>query len=137
MSSMSLFPPSLFPISLSCCFAPSSPYPPFPDSRWRTTLQEEDKEKMTKTDNRWCAAEELKKQAWRFHKQYLTWFQRAASPTAVTDDYEQGPYTYFDWENVWCQRRKTDFRFEVSRATAFAGASAAALAYRHSCGFRC
>jgi CCR4-NOT transcription complex subunit 3 len=69
---------------------------------------------MTKTDNRWCAAEELKKQAWRFHKQYLTWFQRAASPTAVTDDYEQGPYTYFDWENVWCQRRKTDFRFEVS-----------------------
>jgi CCR4-NOT transcription complex subunit 3 len=63
---------------------------------------------------RWCAAEALKKEAWRFHKQYLTWFQRAASPTAVTDDYEQGPYTYFDWENVWCTRRKSDFRFEVS-----------------------
>jgi hypothetical protein len=82
--------------------------------------------KMTKADNRWCAAEELKKQAWRFHKQYLTWFQRAASPTAVTDDYEQGPYTYFDWENVWCQRRKTDFRFEVSPRR---GAALAAAGY--------
>lgn len=64
--------------------------------------------------NRWVAAEELKHLAWRFHKQYLTWFQRAHNPTAITDDYEQGGYLYFDWENSWCQRRKTDFRFEVS-----------------------
>ena len=113
MSSMSL-PSSLFLVS-SFTFFPLSPFlprcsvsqEPFSRSRlWR-------RRRRATTDNRWCAAEELKKQAWRFHKQYLTWFQRAASPTAVTDDYEQGPYTYFDWENVWCQRRKTDFRFEV------------------------
>lgn len=39
---------------------------------------------------RWLAARELKKQSWRFHKQYLTWFQRLSQPQAITDDYEQG-----------------------------------------------
>lgn len=106
-------PSSLFPLLLSSFFVHLSPA--FLSLRDLLAVQDCDEgEKRTITDNRWCAAEELKKQAWRFHKQYLTWFQRAASPTAVTDDYEQGPYTYFDWENVWCQRRKTDFRFEVS-----------------------
>lgn len=62
---------------------------------------------------RWLAARELKRQSWRFHKQYLTWFQRAHNPQAITEDYEQGGYFYFDWENSWCQRKKSDFRFEV------------------------
>lgn len=42
------------------------------------------------TYEQWCAARELKKQSWRFHKQYLTWFQRLSQPQAITDDYEQG-----------------------------------------------
>ncbi|WVQ81648.1 hypothetical protein IAT38_003773 [Cryptococcus sp. DSM 104549] len=67
---------------------------------------------MTGTYEQWLAARELKKQSWRFHKQYLTWFQRAHNPQAITGDYEQGGYYYFDWENSWCQRRKSDFRFE-------------------------
>jgi len=122
MSSMSLL--SLFFLTIPPLFPylplPSSPvFPLFPLLCPFLALSSmsdySSRKQRIKTDNRWCAAEELKKQAWRFHKQYLTWFQRAASPTAVTDDYEQGPYTYFDWENVWCQRRKTDFRFEVSR----------------------
>ncbi|CAD6573185.1 MAG: proteinral negative regulator of transcription subunit 5 [Tremellales sp. Tagirdzhanova-0007] len=69
---------------------------------------------MVGTYEQWLAAQELKKQSWRFHKQYLTWFQRAHNPQAITEDYEQGGYYYFDWENSWCQRRKSDFRFEVS-----------------------
>ncbi|KAM0752785.1 hypothetical protein T439DRAFT_354268 [Meredithblackwellia eburnea MCA 4105] len=60
----------------------------------------------------YLAASELKKQSWRFHKQYLTWFQRANEPQQITDEYEQGVYLYFDWEGSWCQRRKSDFRFE-------------------------
>ncbi|KAK1922437.1 Not1 N-terminal domain, CCR4-Not complex component-domain-containing protein [Papiliotrema laurentii] len=67
---------------------------------------------MTGTYEQWLAAQELKKQSWRFHKQYLTWFQRAHNPQAITEDYEQGGYFYFDWENSWCQRKKSDFRFE-------------------------
>jgi CCR4-NOT transcription complex subunit 3 len=43
------------------------------------------------------AAKELKKRAWRFHKYYLTWFQRAKNPEEMADDYEKGSYTYFDW----------------------------------------
>jgi len=63
-------------------------------------------------NDRYLAARELKKQSWRFHKKYLTWFQRHEEPKAITDDYEQGTYIYFDYEGAWCQRKKTDFRFE-------------------------
>ncbi|KAF9110272.1 proteinral negative regulator of transcription subunit 5 [Mortierella sp. AM989] len=64
------------------------------------------------TYQQYLAARELKKQSWRFHKKYLTWFQRHEEPKAITDDYEQGTYIYFDYEGAWCQRKKTDFRFE-------------------------
>ncbi|KAF9911435.1 general negative regulator of transcription subunit 5 [Linnemannia zychae] len=64
------------------------------------------------TYQQFLAARELKKQSWRFHKKYLTWFQRHEEPKAITDDYEQGTYIYFDYEGAWCQRKKTDFRFE-------------------------
>lgn len=64
------------------------------------------------TYHQYLAARELKKQSWRFHKQYLTWFQRHSEPQVITDEYEQGAYVYFDWEGSWCQRRKNDFRFE-------------------------
>ncbi|GAA6042050.1 hypothetical protein JCM8097_004080 [Rhodosporidiobolus ruineniae] len=58
------------------------------------------------------AAAELKKQSWRYHRQFLTWFQRASEPTSITETYEEGTYLYFDWEGSWCQRRKSDFKFE-------------------------
>lgn len=64
------------------------------------------------TYHQYLAAKELKKQSWRFHKQYLTWFQRHAEPQAITDEYEKGVYVYFDWEGSWCQRKKSDFKFE-------------------------
>lgn len=60
----------------------------------------------------YLAAKELKKQAWRFHKKYLTWFQRHEEPKHITDEFEQGTYVYFDYESGWCQRKKTDFTFE-------------------------
>ncbi|KAI8638997.1 Not1 N-terminal domain, CCR4-Not complex component-domain-containing protein [Parasitella parasitica] len=64
------------------------------------------------TYQQYLAARELKKQSWRFHKKYLTWFQRHEEPKTITDDYEQGTYIYFDYEGAWCQRKKTEFRFE-------------------------
>ena len=62
--------------------------------------------------SRFLAAKELKRQSWRFHVKYLTWFQRHSEPQAITEEYEQGVYVYFDWEGSWCQRKKSDFRFE-------------------------
>ncbi|KAJ1343416.1 hypothetical protein BSLG_002005 [Batrachochytrium salamandrivorans] len=64
------------------------------------------------TYQQYLAARELKRQSWRFHKKYLTWFQRHEEPKAITDEFEQGTYVYFDYEDSWCQRKKTDFRFE-------------------------
>lgn len=64
------------------------------------------------TYQQYLAARELKRQSWRFHKKYLTWFQRHEEPKAITDEYEQGTYVYFDYEGTWCQRKKGDFRFD-------------------------
>ncbi|KAJ2179624.1 general negative regulator of transcription subunit 5 [Coemansia sp. RSA 551] len=64
------------------------------------------------TYQQFLAAKELNRQSWRFHKKYLTWFQRYEEPSDITDDYEQGTYIYFDYEGAWCQRKKADFRFE-------------------------
>ncbi|GBE79148.1 Not1 N-terminal domain, CCR4-Not complex component-domain-containing protein [Sparassis latifolia] len=64
------------------------------------------------TYQQYLAAKELKRQSWRFHVKYLTWFQRHSEPQAITEEYEQGVYVYFDWEGSWCQRKKSDFRFE-------------------------
>merc|ERR1712070_1012483 len=47
------------------------------------------------------AARELKKQSWRYHKKYLTWFQRHQEPTKTTEEYEEGTYKYFDGEQKW------------------------------------
>ncbi|CAM6027123.1 unnamed protein product [Sphagnum balticum] len=73
------------------------------------------------TYQQYLAARELKKQSWRYHKKYNTWFQRHEEPKITTDEYEQGTYVYFDFHIVhddfqqgWCQRIKTEFTFEYS-----------------------
>eukprot|EP01119_Soliformovum_irregulare_P018054 TRINITY_DN5470_c0_g1_i1.p1 TRINITY_DN5470_c0_g1~~TRINITY_DN5470_c0_g1_i1.p1 ORF type:complete len:682 (-),score=199.79 TRINITY_DN5470_c0_g1_i1:45-2090(-) len=64
------------------------------------------------TYQQYLAAKELKKQSWRYHKKYLTWFQRHEEPKEITNDHEQGTYVYFDYEAGWCQRKKAEFTFE-------------------------
>ncbi|XP_042480735.1 CCR4-NOT transcription complex subunit 3 isoform X2 [Macadamia integrifolia] len=73
------------------------------------------------TYQQYMAARELKKQSWRFHRKYNTWFQRHEEPKVTTDEYEQGTYVYFDFhianddlQHGWCQRIKTEFTFEYS-----------------------
>lgn len=72
------------------------------------------------TYQQYLAATELKRKGWRFHKKYLTWFQRHEEPKRSTDEYETGTFIYFDYANVvvhgqgtgWCQRIKSEFVFE-------------------------
>lgn len=45
----------------------------------------------------YLAAKELKKQAWRYHKKYNSWFQRHEEPKVSNDVFEQGSYVYFDF----------------------------------------
>ncbi|KAK1750804.1 general negative regulator of transcription subunit 3 [Echria macrotheca] len=63
------------------------------------------------TYQQYLAAKALKDQSWRFHKQYQTWFQRHEEPKAITEEYEQGTYRFFDYESTWMNRRKADFKF--------------------------
>ncbi|EEB09169.1 CCR4-Not complex subunit Not3/5 [Schizosaccharomyces japonicus yFS275] len=64
------------------------------------------------TYQQYLAGKELKRQSWRFHKKYMTWFQRHDEPKVITDEYESGTYRYFDFEGNWVQRKKSDFRFQ-------------------------
>ena len=52
---------------------------------------------LQNTYQQYLAAKELKKQSWRYHKKYNTWFQRHEEPKVATDEYEQGTYVYFDF----------------------------------------
>lgn len=67
---------------------------------------------LPKTTSQYLAAKELKRQSWRFHKKYHTWFQRHEEPKTITPEYEHGTYIYFDFEGSWCQRKKAEFTFE-------------------------
>lgn len=58
------------------------------------------------------AAKRLKKNSWRFHKKYVTWFQRHSEPKVATQEFEEGTYLYFDYDAGWTQRIKSDFKFE-------------------------
>ena len=51
------------------------------------------------THNQCLAATKLKQRSWRFHKKYFTWFQRHDEPKRTTDQFEEGTYVYFDYEN--------------------------------------
>ncbi|PFH38527.1 Not1 N-terminal domain, CCR4-Not complex component protein [Besnoitia besnoiti] len=64
------------------------------------------------TYQQYLAARELKRQSWRYHKKYLTWFQRHEEPRITADKYEQGTYVYFDYDSGWCSKIKQDFTFE-------------------------
>uniref|UniRef100_A0A7C9DSR4 CCR4-NOT transcription complex subunit 3 n=1 Tax=Opuntia streptacantha TaxID=393608 RepID=A0A7C9DSR4_OPUST len=74
------------------------------------------------TYQQYLAAKELKKQSWRYHRKFNTWFQRHEEPKVATDEYEKGTYVYFDFhvgsdelqQQGWCQRIKTDFTFEYN-----------------------
>ena len=62
------------------------------------------------TYQQYLAARELKRQSWRFHKMYQTWFQRHEEPKIIMDEFEQGTYRFFDYESTWMNRRKTEFK---------------------------
>ncbi|PKA50915.1 hypothetical protein AXF42_Ash007570 [Apostasia shenzhenica] len=73
------------------------------------------------TYQQYLAAKELKRQSWRYHKKYSTWFQRHEEPKITNDEFEKGTYVYFDFhiaddnqQQGWCQRIKTEFTFEYN-----------------------
>ncbi|KAF6248985.1 hypothetical protein COO60DRAFT_1289142 [Scenedesmus sp. NREL 46B-D3] len=70
------------------------------------------------TYQQYLAAQELKRQSWRYHKHHNAWFQRYAEPSVTSEEYEQGTYVYFDYhvmhddlQSGWCYRRKENFTF--------------------------
>lgn len=61
----------------------------------------------------YLSAKALKDQAWRFHKQYQTWFQRHEEPKNITEEFEQGTYRFFDYESTWLVHYVGPFGFSL------------------------
>lgn len=108
-------------------YQPQSPYPPSPYYPKEPLQIFSDPAIFAKMDvdtlffifynrqgsyQQYLAAKELKNRSWRFHKHFMTWFQRHEEPKVINNDYEQGTYRYFDFEGLWSQRRKQNFTFE-------------------------
>ncbi|KAL4502352.1 hypothetical protein ABPG72_011939 [Tetrahymena utriculariae] len=66
------------------------------------------------TYEQYNAAKTLKNKSWRYHKKYMTWFQRLEAPKIQEEEYEQGTYVIFDYEKGWIQRKKVDFNFKYT-----------------------
>ena len=45
---------------------------------------------------------------------FLPSASRHEEPKIATDEYEEGTYVYFDYESGWCQRIKSEFKFEYA-----------------------
>lgn len=56
---------------------------------------------LQNTYQQYLAARELKRQSWRYHKKFNTWFQRHEEPEVTTDEYERGSYMIFDIHAGW------------------------------------
>jgi len=68
----------------------------------------------TGTLQQFLAAKELKKDEWRFNKQFQCWFKRQEDPSVVNAEYETGTFVYFD-PTVWQERIRANFTLEYSK----------------------
>jgi CCR4-NOT transcription complex subunit 3 len=61
---------------------------------------------------RYLAAKELKKKGWMYHNKFFTFFQLQGPPRNKSDDFVEGKFKFFDFEEDWMIRMKKDFKFE-------------------------
>jgi CCR4-NOT transcriptional regulation complex NOT5 subunit len=61
---------------------------------------------------RYYAAKELKKRGWMYNKKFYTFFQLQGTPKNKTDDFVEGKFKFFDFEDGWLIRQKKDWVFE-------------------------
>ncbi|KAJ3445939.1 ccr4-not transcription complex subunit [Anaeramoeba flamelloides] len=64
------------------------------------------------TYQQYLAAQKLRELGWRFHKNFKTWFRRCEEPKEITSEYERGTYKFFDFNESWQEKKKTDYKLE-------------------------
>ncbi|KAJ3429714.1 ccr4-not transcription complex subunit [Anaeramoeba flamelloides] len=64
------------------------------------------------TYQQYLAAQKLRELGWRFHKNFKTWFRRCEEPKEITSEYERGSYKFFDFNESWQEKKKTDYKLE-------------------------
>ncbi len=47
-----------------------------------------------------------------YHKKFFTFFQLQGQPKNKSDEFLEGKFKFFDFEEDWILRQKKDFKFE-------------------------
>lgn len=47
-----------------------------------------------------------------YNKKFFTFFQLQGPPKSKTDEFVEGKFKYFDFEEGWVTRPKKDYKFE-------------------------
>jgi CCR4-NOT transcriptional regulation complex NOT5 subunit len=55
---------------------------------------------------------ELNKRGWMYNKKFQTFFQLQGAPKNKTDEFIEGRFRFFDFEDGWQLRFKKDYKFE-------------------------
>lgn len=65
------------------------------------------------------AGKELSKRGWMYSKKYTTWFILTSPPKVKTDEYIEGKFKYWDFNNEWTTAVKKDYKFEMKHLEKF------------------
>ena len=63
---------------------------------------------------RYHAIEELRERGWKFHNKFSTFFQLQGNAKAENNDFIEGKFKFFDFEQDWVMRTKKEFKFELA-----------------------
>ena len=61
---------------------------------------------------KYLATKELKRRGWMYHNKFNTFFQLQGTPKKQSDEFLEGKFKFFDFEEDWMIRMKKDFKFE-------------------------
>lgn len=61
---------------------------------------------------RYFAAKELHRRGWMYNKKFHTFFQLQEPPKNKTEEFIEGKFRYFDYEEGWMSRPKKDYKFD-------------------------
>ncbi len=63
---------------------------------------------------RYHAIKELRERGWKFHNKFSTFFHLQGNPKAENNEFIEGKFKFFDFEQDWVIRTKKEFKFELT-----------------------
>jgi CCR4-NOT transcriptional regulation complex NOT5 subunit len=63
---------------------------------------------------RYQAIKILQERGWKFHNKFSTFFQLQGNSKVENEEFIEGKFKFFDFEQDWVMRTKKEFKFELA-----------------------